>query len=275
MADLSQPRALTVAGSDSGGGAGIQADLKTFQALGAYGMSALTALTAQNTRGVWAIHAVPADFVARQIDAVLEDIGADAAKTGMLFDSEIIQTVASRLRHHGLRRLVVDPVMVSTSGSMLLAPEAVQALCQTLFPLATVVTPNLHEVQALCGMTIQTRDDMPEAARRLMDMGCPSVLIKGGHAESTDESLDYWTDGPSQLWLRGLKSHHPNTHGSGCVLSAAIAAYLARGLETQEALMRAKTYITGAIAHALPVGSGYGPVNPAWRLTPDRTDSGQ
>ena len=265
------PRALTVAGSDSGGGAGIQADLKTFQALGAYGMSVLTALTAQNTQGVSAIHPVPADFVARQMDAVLSDIGADAAKTGMLFDRAIIETVADGLRRHGLRRLVVDPVMVSTSGSLLLAPDAIQALVDALFPLATVVTPNANEVHALCGVTVQTADDMIEAARRLLDMGCLSVLIKGGHAEATreDEALDYWTDGKRQQFLRGPRSNHPHTHGSGCVLSAAIAAGLARGLELEEALIRAKAFITGAIAHALPIGMGFGPVNPAWRLPPE------
>jgi hydroxymethylpyrimidine/phosphomethylpyrimidine kinase len=257
------PRVLTIAGSDSGGGAGIQADLKTFSALGAFGMSAITALTAQNTTGVFTVHEVPPEVVAAQIDAVAEDLGVDAAKTGMLSSAPIIETVADRIRHHRIDKLVVDPVMVAKSGAPLLRPEAQQALRDELLPLAAVVTPNLPEAETLLGRPVRSLDAMRDAARALRDLGPRTVLVKGGHLQGEPVDVLYDGDGFEELRAERVPSRH--THGTGCVLSAAIAAYLAHGLAVREAVGRAKAFVTEAIRAGLPLGRGVGPCNPLFR----------
>lgn len=258
------PVALTIAGSDSSGGAGIQADLKVFFALGCHGASAVTALTAQNTVGVKAIHEVPATFVAEQIDAVVEDLGVDAAKTGMLASASIVAAVAERVAHHRLR-LVVDPVFVSKHGDRLLADDSVDALRGRLFPLAEVVTPNLHEAGALLGGRIETVSDMKDAARALHDLGPRAVLVKGGHLPGR-QAVDVLFDGADTIELAGVRYDTEDTHGTGCALSAAIAARLALGDDTRSAITFAKDYVSGAIRRGLRLGKGFGPVNPGWRL---------
>jgi hydroxymethylpyrimidine/phosphomethylpyrimidine kinase len=260
-----RPRALTVAGSDSGGGAGIQADLKTFAALGVYGASVITAITAQNTVGVRAIHEVPAEVVAAQIDAVLEDIGADAAKTGMLSSAEIIDVVADRLRAHRVRNLVVDPVMVAKSGDRLLREDAVTALREVLLPLAVVVTPNAPEATVLSGVEVVDAASAREAARRIADLGPRVVVVKGGHLEG-ERSDDLVWDGARFDVLSGPRVATRHTHGTGCTFSAAIAAGLARGLAPLDAAREARAYLQGAIEHAEPLGAGHGPVNHLWRV---------
>ena len=259
------PRALTIAGSDSGGGAGIQADLKTFFALGCHGMSALTALTAQNTVAVTAIHEVPPEFVIAQIDAVVSDIGVDAAKTGMLSSAGIVDAVAKAVEVHGIDRLVVDPVFVSKHRDHLLAPEAVSALTERLLPLAQVVTPNLYEAQGLVGGgEIASLDDMREAAKALHGLGPRYVLIKGGHLPG-DNAIDVLFDGSVFTEFSGPRFDTEDTHGTGCALSAAIAARLAHGDDTPTAIRVAKDFVSGAIRHGLRIGKGYGPVNPGWK----------
>lgn len=260
---MTVPRALTIAGSDSGGGAGIQADLKTFSALGVFGMSAITALTAQNTTGVYAVHEVPPEVVARQVDVVVEDIGVDAAKTGMLSSAAIIEAVADRVRHHRLERLVVDPVMVAKSGAPLLRPEAQEALRRQLLPLALVVTPNLPEAEALTGRRAEDAGQMREVARALRDLGPRTVLLKGGHLRG--EPVDVFYDGEDFEELRAERLPTRHTHGTGCVLSAAIAAYLSRGLSVREAVRRGKEFVTEAIRYGLPLGRGVGPCNPLFQ----------
>ena len=259
-----RPRALTIAGSDSGGGAGIQADLKTFSAFGVYGASVITAITAQNTVGVRAIHDVPADVVAAQIDAVMEDIGADAAKTGMLSSPEIIATVADRLKAHHVGPLVVDPVMVAKSGDRLLREDAVQALRELLLPLAAVVTPNAPEAGVLSGIAVVDVATAREAARRICDLGPGLVVVKGGHLDG-DTSDDLVWDGRSFEVLSGRRIATRHTHGTGCTFSAAIAACLARGLAPMDAAREARAYLQGAIEHSEPLGHGHGPVNHLWR----------
>jgi hydroxymethylpyrimidine/phosphomethylpyrimidine kinase len=258
---------LTIAGSDSGGGAGIQADLKTFSALGTYGCSGITALTAQNTRAVTAIHEVPAALVTAQIDAVFDDIEIAAVKVGMLASPEIIAAVADGLRRHGARTVVLDPVMVAKSGDHLLRPEAVEALKQRLLPLASVITPNLLEAGVLLGMAPPADEaGMVEAAARLRAMGPQAVLLKGGHLEQA-HSIDVFDDrGDSSgepLILVAPRIGTANTHGTGCTLSAALAALLGQGLPPRDAVHAAKGYITAAIrgADRLRVGSGHGPVH--------------
>lgn len=266
-------RTLTIAGSDSGGGAGIQADLKTFSALGCYGMSVITALTAQNTVTVTAIHEAPPDFVAAQIDAVLEDIGADAVKIGMLSSPEIIRAVADRLRAWGVGKIVLDPVMTAKSGDKLLRDEAITALKQELLPLATVVTPNLPEAQVLIEGTIASRPQMEDAARRIAALGPKSVLLKGGHLvdeNSDDYFLEMTVDGPQGTWLSSPRVASRNTHGTGCTLASAIAAFLAKGFSISESVRRAKQYISEAIAYGAEysLGKGHGPVHHFYRLWP-------
>ena len=258
------PVALTIAGSDSGGGAGIQADLKTFQALGVYGMSALTAITAQNTVGVSAVHEIPTDVIAAQIDAVLDDIGADAAKTGMLSSAEIIATVADRVRNWGIDRLVVDPVMVAKSGDRLLREDAVEALIQQLLPLAMVLTPNLPEAEVLVGRPLHTEDEIRQAARDILELGPRAVVMKGGHRAGAARDLLF--DGRDFNVFESERFDTPNTHGTGCTFSAGIAAGLARGLSLVDAVTQAKRYVTEAIRHATPLGHGHGPVNHSWAL---------
>jgi hydroxymethylpyrimidine/phosphomethylpyrimidine kinase len=261
------PRALTIAGSDSGGGAGIQADLKTFFALGCHGMSALTALTAQNTVAVTAIHEVPSEFVIAQIDAVVSDIGVDAAKTGMLSSAPIVEAVAKAVEVHGLNHLVVDPVFVSKHRDHLLAPEAVSALTKRLLPLAEVVTPNLYEAEGLVGGgEITSLKSMREGARALHDLGPRYVLVKGGHLPA-EVATDVLYDGSEFVELSGPRFETNDTHGTGCALSAAIAARLAHGDDVPSAVRAAKDFVTGAIRRGLRIGKGYGPVNPGWQLT--------
>lgn len=255
-------RALTIAGSDSGGGAGIQADLKTFAALGVYGLSALTAITAQNTLGVRAVQELPPELVEAQIDAVLEDIGADAAKTGMLSSTPIIEATARCVRRWRLR-LVVDPVMVAKGGDALLQPEAVQTLSSVLFPLAEVVTPNLFEAEILTGQRIETLDDMRAAAQAIHALGPRYVVVKGGHRAA--EPVDVYFDGNHYAELRADRIPTQHTHGTGCTFSAAITAFIARGLPVAEAVEQAKHYITEAIRHAPGLGYGQGPVGHFWQ----------
>lgn len=256
-------RVLTIAGSDSGGGAGIQADLKTITVLGGYGMSVLTALTAQNTRGVQAIFEVPPAFVAKQIDSVLSDIGADAVKTGMLANGEIVDVVARKIRSYKVKSLVVDPVMVAKSGDSLLQKEAQEALIRRLIPLATVVTPNLPEASALCGRRIKDLEDMKRAAQEIHRLGSRNVVIKGGHLKG--DALDLLYDGKEYHELRGPRIETRNTHGTGCTFASAIATYLAQGGTVLEAVQKAKAFVTRAIEAGLPLGKGVGPTNPfAW-----------
>ena len=228
------PRALTIAGSDSGGGAGIQADLKVFFALGCHGMSALTALTAQNTVGVTGIHEIPPEFVIAQIDAVTSDIGVDAAKTGMLSSAAIVEATAKAVEVHSIDRLVVDPVFVSKHRDRLLAEDAIEALKEHLFPLATVVTPNLFEAEGLLGEQVTTLDEMRDAARALRDLGPRSVLVKGGHLDGGEGAVDVLYDGTNFTEIDGPRFDTVDTHGTGCALSAAIAARLAHGEERRE-----------------------------------------
>jgi hydroxymethylpyrimidine/phosphomethylpyrimidine kinase len=258
-------RALTIAGSDSGGGAGIQADLKTFAAFGVYGTSAITAVTAQNTREVTGWLAMPPELVAKQIDAVLSDIGADAVKTGMLANAAIIETVAAKMREHGVEDLVVDPVMVAKGGHQLLERDAVSALVRELLPLALVVTPNLPEAEVLTGRPIASWDDARGAAARIVEMGARAVVIKGGHFEEEASSTDLLYDGRQYRAFKAIRVRTPNTHGTGCTFSSAIAAGLAKGMQLGDAVALAKSYVTLAIQHAYPVGHGHGPVHHFYR----------
>jgi len=258
-----KPRVLIVAGSDSGGGAGIQADLKTVSALGAYGTTAITALTAQNTTGVYGVVALQSEFVAQQIDVCVSDIGCDAVKTGMLADENIIRAVAESIRRHKLTNVVVDPVMVAKSGDRLLAPEAVEALRQELMPLAEVVTPNLPEASALLGYDVAGVEGMKEAARRIHSFGPKWVVVKGGHLPG--EAVDVLFDGKGFVELSAPRLQTRNTHGTGCCFASAIAAGLAAGLSVPESVQRAKEFISLAIEHGLAMGSGHGPADPmAW-----------
>lgn len=270
-----------MAGSDSGGGAGIQADLKTFFALGVYGLTAVTAVTAQDTRGVRVVHAVPAEVVAAQIEAAVGDIGAGAAKTGMLWSADAVRAVASAVERLGIPNLVVDPVMAAGTGAPLLEAGALEAMVARLFPLATVVTPNVPEAEALSGVAIAGEADMAEAARRLAALGPRWVIIKGGHLPGGGEAVDLVFDGVGFHPLRGERLPEapagagapdrgaapgapeapPAPHGAGCTFAAAVAAGLARGLAVPEAARRAKDYVTAAIRHRLPLGGGRAPVN--------------
>ncbi len=252
-------RAMTIAGSDSGAGAGIQADLKTFAALGVYGTSVITTITAQNTLKVVQVLELPPDLIAAQIDAVMSDIGADAAKTGMLANSEIIGVVAERVRSLGIPNLVVDPVMVAKSGDRLLQEQAVHALREDLLPLATVVTPNIPEAEVLVGYDIESMDDVHRAAREIARMGPANVVIKGGHGQGPATDLLY-----SEGLVREFTSPRvetKNTHGTGCTFASAIAAYLAMGRSVEQAVYHAKEYVTEAIKAAYPLGRGHGPVH--------------
>ena len=257
------PRLLTIAGSDSGGGAGIQADIKTFSALGCYGMSAITALTAQNTIGVSAIHAIPPQMLREQIDAVVEDIGVDAVKIGMLHAPDIVQVVAEAIDKHQLAQVVLDPVMIATSGAMLIENEAVQALVQHLFHRVQLITPNLDEAGFLVGHTLKNEADMEAAADQLLHLGARAVLIKGGHL-SGDTVADLFVSSNAQKWwLRSARIHSPNTHGTGCTLSSAIAAHLALGVPLQPAIEKSHAFIRQALQAGANVrtGSGSGPLN--------------
>lgn len=252
-------KALTIAGSDSSGGAGIQADLKTFAAHGVYGSSAITALTAQNTLGVQGVFPVDPEFVGQQIDSVMEDIGADATKTGMLFSAEIIQVVAARVRKHSIRNLMIDPVMVAKSGDKLLRDDAIEALKAELLPLALMVTPNLGEASVLAGFPVQDETAMREAAEAIKALGPQWVVVKGGHLKDRADDLLY--DGNQALWLPAERVQTRHTHGTGCSFSAAITARLAKGDPVVEAVHGAKEYLTQALRAAVPIGRGHSPVH--------------
>lgn len=254
------PVALTIAGSDSGGGAGIQADLKTFGVHGVYGTSALTAVTAQNTEAVAGVETMPAELVALQIATVLEDIGADACKTGMLATADLIRVIAEKLDEYRLERTVVDPVMVSKSGARLLEDSAVETLKKELVPRAYVITPNLPEAEALVGFPVDNEDAVKGAARQIVEMGAKAVVIKGGHAEG-DESVDWLYDGRRFTRFAAPRRAGSNTHGTGCTFSAAIAAQLARGAQLEPAVRSAKRYLTATLEHGVAVGRGHGPVD--------------
>ena len=257
------PIAITIAGSDSGGGAGIQADLKSFSALGVYGGTVITALTAQNTTGVQGIHAVPTDFVNQQIDSVYDDLYVNATKIGMLAHSEIIQTVADGLSSKGAKNIIIDPVMVAESGDPLLETSAVDTLKSVLFPMATCITPNLHEAAHILKSDLaQTIDDMKSQAEKIMQLGCQAVLIKGGHFDGEDATDVLLTADGFELFS-APRFDTNNTHGTGCSLSSAITAHLARGYDLQKSVDYSKTWLTQAIAYAdtLTIGHGYGPVH--------------
>jgi hydroxymethylpyrimidine/phosphomethylpyrimidine kinase len=257
------PRVLSIAGSDSGGGAGVQADLKTLSALGCYGMTAITALTAQNTLGVRAIHPVPLQMLADQIDAVVEDIGVDAVKIGMLHSADTVRVVTAAIERHSLPRIVLDPVMIATSGAVLIDQEAVAILVRELFPKAAVITPNLDEASLLVGHPLDSEAAMEAAARQLLEMGAYAVLLKGGHlAGDTVSDLLMTRDGEPQ-WSRAPRIPSPNTHGTGCTLSSAIAAHLALGSSLAEAVDLARAYVRGALqaGAAVRTGAGNGPLN--------------
>lgn len=253
--------ALTIAGSDSGGGAGIQADLRAFAALGVHGMSAITALTAQNTTGVFGVVEMTPEFVAQQIDVVVTDLGVDATKTGMLSSQPIIEAVVAKVQEHGLRPLVVDPVMMAKSGDPLLRPDAIDALRKLLIPLATVVTPNLPEAEALAGSPIDSLEGMREAARAIHALGPRAVVVKGGHLVADADAVDLLFEGDTFVELRAQRFETPHTHGTGCTFASAIAAGLAHGLALEPAVRQAKELITEAVRHSLPLGRGHGPAN--------------
>ncbi len=260
-------RALTIAGSDSGGGAGIQADLKTFSALGCYGMSVITSITAQNTHEVTAVHPVPVEVITKQIDAVISDIGVDAIKVGMLFSPEITEAVGEALRRWGAGLIVVDPVMVSKSGDRLLTEAAVEALKRHVLPLAEVITPNLPEASALLGREVTTRDHMEAAARDLLEAGPRAVLVKGGHLKDTTAADELVLRGSGvrvmSRWFEFERIDTPNTHGTGCTLSSAIGSFLARGESLESAVEAARAYIQAAISAGAyyQLGHGHGPVH--------------
>lgn len=256
---IAPPIGLTIAGSDSGGGAGIQADLKTFHAFGVFGTSAITAITAQNTTGVTAIHPVPLETVRAQIDAVVSDLRPAAVKTGMLATTELVSTVADAIRDHRLERYVLDPVMVATSGDRLLEADAVATIAEELLPLATLVTPNLHEAEILAGMPVGSPEDMVEAGRRILALGAGAVLVKGGHLEGDVVDILLGASGERRWTRPRIDTRH--THGTGCTLSAAVTAALALGQDLPDAVDRAIRFIDRAIAQAPGLGSGRGPVS--------------
>lgn len=256
--------ALTIAGSDCSGGAGIQADLKTMTMHGVYAMSAITALTAQNTTGVRAIQESSPEFLKQQLDAIFEDIAPDAVKIGMVSSSELIHVIADRLRYYQAKNVVIDPVMAATSGSALMKNDAVQALIDELLPLAALVTPNIPEAQVLSGLAIETKEDMMAAAKKIGDNYHCAVLLKGGHSINDANDLLY-SEG-SYRWFYGKSIDNPNTHGTGCTLSSAIASNLAKGCSLETAIEKAKEYISGALSAMLDLGAGSGPMNHAFLL---------
>ncbi|MFK2824796.1 bifunctional hydroxymethylpyrimidine kinase/phosphomethylpyrimidine kinase [Bacillus sp. B190/17] len=254
-------KALTIAGSDSGGGAGIQADLKTFQELGVFGMSALTAVTAQNTLGVHGVYPMTAEAVEAQIEAIGQDMGTDALKTGMLFSGEIIEAAARKIAWFGWEQVVVDPVMIAKGGASLLREEAVKALKEHLMPLAMVITPNIPEAEVLADMSIQSLHDRKRAAEKLYSLGVKNVVIKGGHADDGDELIDLLYDGKEFFQFTSRRIPTKNTHGTGCTFAAAITAELAKGTAVKDAVEIAVQYVQAAIEMDLHIGQGHGPTN--------------
>ncbi len=257
-------KVLTIAGSDCSGGAGIQADIKTITAHKMYAMSAITALTAQNTTGVYGVLEAAPEFVAQQLDCIFTDIFPDAVKIGMVSNSKIIRVIVEKLKHYNAKNIVVDPVMIATSGSRLLNAEAMDAVMTELIPVAGVITPNIPEAEALCGLKIENAEDMLAAAEKISTLLHGSVLIKGGHLTDTADDLIY-TDGKA-VWIKGERINNPNTHGTGCTLSSAIACNLANGCTMEESVRNAKAYITGALKAGLNLGKGSGPLNHCYNL---------
>lgn len=255
---------LTIAGSDSSGGAGIQADIKTIQSMGLFAQSAITALTAQNTTGVYGVHDVPTDFVAQQIDVVFDDIRPDAVKIGMVSSAEIVDSIVDALERNDARNIVVDPVMVATSGSELASNSAIVALRDKLIPLAAVITPNMPEAEALFGSHIETRDEQERAALEIARAAGVAVLVKGGHGENDANDVLARPDG-NVVWFEGERVDTANTHGTGCTLSSAIACGLALGKTLEDAVRDAKAYITGALSAGLDLGKGSGPLDHMWQ----------
>jgi len=260
------PIALTIAGSDSSGGAGIQADLKTFTSYKVFGASVITSITAQNTVSITSIEDISIDSVEEQIDSVLGDIGADSVKTGMLCSSEVVLLVSRRIKKYKIRNLVVDPVMRSKVGVDLLKPTAVNVLKNDLLPLAMVITPNIDEAEILSGIKIENVEDMKRAALKLKELGPRWVVVKGGHLKSNDNSIDIVFDGERYIELKAERIFTENTHGTGCTFSAAICAGLAMGNETMNSIRSAKNYINGAIANSFDIGKGHGPLNHFWKI---------
>lgn len=257
-------KSLTIAGSDSSGGAGIQADLKTMTVLGVYGMSAITALTAQNTTGVQSIFEVTPKFLEDELDSIFTDIFPDSVKIGMVSNAELIRVISKKLREYNAKNIVVDPVMVSTSGSKLMADDAKDTLFSELFKVADIITPNIPEAEALTGQSIKSKDDMVEAAKKIGEFFDGYVLLKGGH--STDDADDLLYKNSEKIWIKGERIENPNTHGTGCTLSSAIASYLAMGHDVPESVHLAKEFITGAISAKLDLGKGRGPLNHMWKM---------
>lgn len=251
--------ALTIAGSDSSGGAGIQADIKTMTVHGVYAMSAITALTAQNTTGVSGIYEVSPEFLAKQLDSIFTDIPPHAVKVGMVSSAELVQVIAQKLREYGTKKIVVDPVMVSTSGSRLISEDAVETLGRELFPIADLLTPNIPEAEVLTGMSIRTPEEMEQAARQIGERFDCAVLCKGGH--QVNSANDFLWQKSGDCWFYGERIQNPNTHGTGCTLSSAIASNLAKGLTLEEAVKRAKQYLSGALSTMLDLGKGSGPLD--------------
>ena len=260
------PRALTIAGSDSGGGAGIQADLKTFTAFRVFGMSVITSVTAQNTEAVLGVSDLPAEFVGLEIDAVMSDIGADAVKTGMLSNKEIVSAVSGKIREYGVKNLVVDPVMVSKGGAALLNAGAREAIVKELFSLALIVTPNIPEAEEITGLGIKDLAGMKRAAEEIKSTGPGYVLIKGGHLDALPDAVDIFFDGQAHYELKAPRIDTKNTHGTGCTYSAAVCAALSRGFSPLDAVKEAKDYVTYAIMRSFKLGKGHGPLNHFWKF---------
>ncbi|WP_448587187.1 bifunctional hydroxymethylpyrimidine kinase/phosphomethylpyrimidine kinase [Thermocrinis sp.] len=261
------PRVLTIAGSDSGGGAGIQADLKTFTALGVYGMSAITSITVQNTVGVFGVMDLPPELVYEQIRVAVEDVGVDAVKTGMLSHSGIVEVVARAIKNFKLEKVVIDPVMRAKSGDPLLRASEEMAVKEFLIPLATIITPNIPEAEVLTGVEIKSVEDMERACKILYSFGAGSVLLKGGHMEG-NTLVDVFYDGLNFEHLVYERINTKNTHGTGCTLASEIASYIAKGFSLKESVLKAREYVQGAIKHSLSLGKGHGPLNHMWRFYP-------
>jgi hydroxymethylpyrimidine/phosphomethylpyrimidine kinase len=257
-------KVLTIAGSDCSGGAGIQADLKTFSALGVFGMSVIVSIVAENTSRVIDIQDVLPDMIEKQIDAVFEDIDVDAVKIGMLSTPQCMEVVAGKLRQYNPRNVVIDPVMYAKNGCPLMQPTSIDTLIKTIIPLADVLTPNIPEAEKIADMEIKTYTDMESAAKKIQSMGCKAVIIKGGHA--VGDATDILYDGNKIYYYKASRIDTKNTHGTGCTFSSAIAAYLSKGLSVENAVSRAKEYVTTAITHALPIGKGYGPTHHFYEL---------
>ena len=257
-------KSLTIAGSDSSGGAGIQADLKTMTVLGVYGMSAITALTAQNTTGVQSIFEVTPKFLEDELDSIFTDIFPDSVKIGMVSNADLIRVISKKLREYNAKNIVVDPVMVSTSGSKLMTDDAKDTLFSELFKVADIITPNIPEAEALTGQSIKSKDDMVEVAKKIGEFFDGYILLKGGH--SIDDADDLLYKNSEKIWIKGERIENPNTHGTGCTLSSAIASYLAMGHDVPESVHLAKEFITGAISAKLDLGKGRGPLNHMWKM---------